>query len=341
MPVLAPVADGVVRAARWLRCRTLRRGAGALLLAVGAAVAQAQDGVPLTPVRASEHVWYVQGASGPASRANRGFNSNAAFVVTADGVVVFDALGTPPLGAALKRAIAAVTPQPIRLVVVSHWHADHFYGLQALAGGEVEIWAGAAGKATLSDPFTQQRLEQRQRDLAPDVDARTRLVGPTRWLDFGAGDIAFARGGVRFRLIDVGGAHSPEDLMLWVDNDRVLLAGDLYFSGRVPFVGTADTRVWLAALDRIAPLAPTVVIPGHGSASRDPAPDIALTRDYLLFLRRTMGQAARDLVPFEEAYAATDWSRYAQVPAFDAANRINAYNVYLRMEQDALAAPAR
>jgi glyoxylase-like metal-dependent hydrolase (beta-lactamase superfamily II) len=128
--------------------------------------------------------------------------------------------------------------------------------------------------------------------------------------------------------------------VLGVETDRVLLAGDLYFRGRIPFVGSADTRIWLATLDVIAPLKPVMVIPGHGSSSRDPAPDIALTRDYLLFLREKMGQAARDLVPFDDAYAAVDWSRFAKVPAFAAANRINAYGTYLHMEQEALA-PAK
>jgi glyoxylase-like metal-dependent hydrolase (beta-lactamase superfamily II) len=326
---------------RWpMRASDGLRALAATALLAGTAAAQ--ELAPVEAIRASPHVWFVQGDSGAASSANRGFNSNAAFVVTDDGVVVFDALGTPPLGAALRRAIARVTPQPVRLVIISHWHADHFYGLQSLAGPGVEIWASANGRETLAAPLTQERLAQRRRDLAPDVDERTRLVGPTRWLEFPAdGTLAFERGGVRFRLIDVGGAHSPEDVMLWVENDRALLAGDLYFAGRVPFVGNADTRVWLAALDRIAPLAPAVVIPGHGAASRDPAPDIALTRDYLTYLRETMGRAARDLVPFDEAYAATDWSRFAKVPAFAAANRINAYGVYLRMEQEALAAPAR
>jgi glyoxylase-like metal-dependent hydrolase (beta-lactamase superfamily II) len=305
------------------------------LLAAGPLAAQQ----PLSPIRATQHVWYFQGDSGMASTANRAFNSNAAFVVTDDGVIVFDALGTPALGAAIKQAIGTVTSQPIRLVVLSHLHADHFYGLQALTGPEVEIWASGKGRATLADPLTQQRLEQRRRDLWPFVDEETRIVAPTRWIDFSSRELAFERGGVRLRLIDVGGAHSPEDMMLWVENDRALLAGDLYFSGRLPFVGNADTGSWLATLELIGPLQPAVVIPGHGRASRDPSPDIALTREYLRFLRDKMGQAARDLVPFDEAYAAVDWSRFATVPAFDAANRINAYGTYLRMEQEALAVP--
>jgi hypothetical protein len=41
-------------------------------------------------------------------------------------------------------------------------------------------------------------------------------------------------------------------------------------------------------------------------------------------------------MPFDEAYARTDWSRYAGVPAFDPANRINAYGTYLLMEKESL-----
>jgi glyoxylase-like metal-dependent hydrolase (beta-lactamase superfamily II) len=310
----------------------------AIVLGLFSAVAGAEaPALKLQPKKASERVYYFEGEPAMASSANRAFNSNAAFVVTNDGVVVFDALGTPTLGAAMKAAIANVTTQPIRLVIISHFHADHFYGLQALAGPGVEIWAHAKGHDVLSSPFTQDRLEQRRRDLWPDVDQDTRLLGATRWLDFGpSGEIPFERGGVRFRLIDVSGAHAPEDVMLWVENDRVLLAGDLYFSGRIPFVGNADSKTWLAAMDRIGPLNPAMVIPGHGKASSNPQPDIDLTREYLRLLREQMGKAVQNLTPFDEAYAAVDWSRFAKVPAFEAANRINAYGTYLRMEQEAL-----
>ncbi|WP_200849405.1 MBL fold metallo-hydrolase, partial [Klebsiella pneumoniae] len=58
---------------------------------------------------------------------NQGFNANAGFVITGEGVVVFDALGTPGLGVALLREIRQRTSLPIRRVIVSHYHADHFY----------------------------------------------------------------------------------------------------------------------------------------------------------------------------------------------------------------------
>ena len=61
-----------------------------------------------------------------------------------------------------------------------------------------------------------------------------------------------------------GGAHSPEDLMMYVEEDRLLFAGDLIFAGRVPFVGNADSGGWLKAMDRMIALQPAVVVPGHG-----------------------------------------------------------------------------
>jgi glyoxylase-like metal-dependent hydrolase (beta-lactamase superfamily II) len=141
-------------------------------------------------------------------------------------------------------------------------------------------------------------------------------------------------GGLHFALRHVGPAHTSEDLAMLVKEDSVLYAGDLVFRGRVPFVGDADSRAWIAALDKMIALKPKVLVPGHGAASRTPRTDLVFTRDYLLYLRSQMGKAARSLVPFDEAYAATDWSKYRAMPAFNEANRANAYNQYLRLEQE-------
>ena len=50
-----------------------------------------------------------------------------------------------------------------------------------------------------------------------------------------------------------------------------------------------------------------------------------------------MGKAVDEMTPFEEAYARTDWRRFSKVPAFEAANRINAYGTYLTLERESLA----
>ncbi len=306
----------------------------ALLFVAAGNIVLAQE-IVLEPQRLSEHCWFFQGDAGMPSQANKGFMSNAGFVVTSDGVVVFDALGTPALGRAMITAIRKVTPQPIKRIVVSHYHADHIYGLQELKAQGAEIWAHAKAREYLTSAQAVERLAQRRADLGPWVDEKTRVVAPDVWLD---GDTDFRVGGVTFRLLYSGGAHSPEDMLMYVVDDRVLYAGDLIFAGRLPFVGNADSRGWLTAMGKMLALSPPplLVIPGHGAASRDPARDLALTRDYLIFLRESMGRAVRELEPFDVAYAKTDWSRFESLPAFDQANRTNAYGTYLLLEDEEL-----
>lgn len=300
------------------------------LLALAASAQNAND-IVLVPQQVSAHGWFFQGDAGMASAQNKGYMSNAGFVVTTDGVVVFDALGTPALGQAMIAAIRKVTAQPIRRVIVSHYHADHIYGLQALKATGADVWAHRKGQLYLTSGQATERLAQRRIDLFPWVDDRTVVVPPDTWLD---GDTTFRMGGLTFRLVYSEGAHAPEDLMLFVEEDRLLYAGDLIFAGRVPFVGNADSAGWLKAMAKMIALKPFVVVPGHGPVSRDVERDLVLTRDYLAYLRETMGRAVRDLEPFDDVYAATDWSRWKSLPAFEQANRINAYGTYLLMEQE-------
>lgn len=300
-------------------------------------VSAADAKISLKPVKVSPHVYYFAGQPGMASAANKGFMSNAGFVVTRDGVVVFDALATPALGEAMVKAIRKITPKPIRHVIVSHYHADHFYGLQVLKAQGAEIWAHENGRAYLQSDLAQERLAQRRVALAPWVDENTRLVPADRWLGFKESKtIRFELGGIHFKVIDTSGAHSDDDIMLAVEEDSMLFAGDLFFTGRIPFVGNADSKVWLEALERMLEVKPAVVVPGHGEASTRTMQDMQLTRDYLIYLRKKIGEAVADMVPFEEAYQKIDWTPFEAYPAFQQANRLNAYGTYILMEKESL-----
>jgi glyoxylase-like metal-dependent hydrolase (beta-lactamase superfamily II) len=313
-----------------LRRARLLLGCASALFACAASAAEA---ISVKPVRVSEHVWYVQGHSGPASAANQGYISNAGFAVTPEGVVVVDALGTPALGRALLAAIRSVSNAPIRRVIVTHYHSDHFYGLPPFKSAGAEIWAHQRAREYLEGSVAPARLAQRQRVLGDWLDADTQLLPPDRWLD---GSTSFELGGLHFDLAYVGPAHAPDDLVVLVREDRVLFSGDLVFSGRVPFVGDADSRRWLAAMDELLRLSPRVMVPGHGAASRDAAADLVFTRDYLRYLRAAMGKAAEEMLTFDEAYDQTNWDAYRGMPAFNAANRANAYGTYLLMESELL-----
>lgn len=306
-----------------------------LLLLPAAAVAAptyAPTGVAMLVKQVGPHSYYVQGQAGIATD-NEGFISNAGFVVTDAGVVVIDALGTPSLAAKLKDLIATVTDQPVVRVIATHYHADHIYGLQVFKDAGAEIWGPGGARAYLGSTQAEERLDERRFSLDPWVNDQTRLIPPDRWL---TDTTQFSLGGIDFRIDMLGAAHSDDDLSVYVEQDKVLYSGDIIFEGRVPYVGDANTKQWLAALTAMQTEGLNALVPGHGPAASNPSAAVTATRDYVAYLRHVMGAAVEQLQDFDSAYRAADWSRFEKLPAFEAANRRNAYQVYLSMEAESL-----
>ena len=258
----------------------MRHSSARLLLLLGItlglpAVAGAQDYAPLDrPLEIRQvpgaPVYYSIGNPGVPGKANQGNTSNAGFVVTSDGVVVFDARGTPSLGWALLQEIRKVTDKPVRYVVLSHYHADHFYGLQALRDHTQAVIV-AQDRAReykeqdeeIQDERAGARLAPRRDALAPWVNDKTRVVPP----DVTFNDrLTLTLGGKTFRMIYAGPAHSASDMMMMVEPDGVLFAGDIVQNSRVPFMNSddVDTKQWLKGLEEGGQLAPIFIIPGHG-----------------------------------------------------------------------------
>jgi len=289
-----------------------------------------ESGVKMELVQVSEHTWYVQGEAGIATD-NEGFVSNAGVVITDDSVIVFDALGTPSLAQKLLGEIRKITDKPVSKVIVSHYHADHIYGLQVFKDIGAKIHVPAGVEEYLSSEVSQERLEERRFSLSPWVNETTRLVQPDYYYEKGE---SFTDGGVKLTVSLVGAAHSDGDLTLYVDTDQVLFSGDIIFEGRVAYLGDADTRHWLETLERMETKKLKALIPGHGAVASDPNQAISQTRRYLAFLRKIMSDAFENLQSFDEIYDEADWSEFSSLPAFNEANRRNAYQVFLSIERE-------
>lgn len=279
--------------------------------------------------RVSDHAYYVEGLFELGTPLNQNFISNAGVVVAPEGVVVIDALGSPALAQRLVDEIGKITDKPIQYVIVTHYHADHVYGLQVFKDLGAKVIAQDKGKLYLTSDTARLRLEVSREELAPWVDDNTRLEAADVWV---LNDEQMMLSGWQFDLLKVGPAHTPDDLSVFVPAENVLFAGDLMFQGRIPFVGNADSAGWIKSLDRLLTLSPKVVVPGHGPHSVNPAEDLKFTRDYLQYLRDQMREPAQNLDDFDEAYKNADWSPYESYPLFRAANRMNAYNVFLSIQ---------
>ena len=280
----------------------------------------------------SDHVYYVQGKAGTAVD-NAGFISNAAAIITDAGIVVVDALGSPSLAWTFRQLLKKATDKPVVKVIVTHYHADHIYGLQLFKEEGAEIIGPAGYSEYVDAPIARQRLAERRQSLAPWVNEKTRIVEPDVVIDR---NTTLKLGDVTLEILYLGAAHSDGDLAVLVKDDRVLISGDIIFEGRVPFTGNADTAHWLAVLENLDKTGLKALLPGHGPAASDPAEAVKLTLNYLRTVRDAMQRGVDEMLSFDEAYEAADWSAFEHLPAFDATHRRNAYGVYLSLEAESL-----
>lgn len=288
--------------------------------------------VEMTLKKLSEHVYFIQGKSGIATQ-YEGFISNAVAIITQDEIVVFDALGSPSLAQLMVQKIREISDKPITKVVVSHYHADHIYGLQVFKSMGAKIIAPYGYADYLTAPIAQQRLEERRSSLAPWVNQNTHLIKPDQIIDsisrFKVGDLDLV-------INYLGNAHSDGDLTLYVVQDNVLLSGDLIFEGRIPFTGNSDTKHWLELINDLKDHHLAALVPGHGGIVSDPNAAIQLTQHYLTKVREKMQFAVDEMMTFDEAYDAVDWSEFENLPAFKEAHRKNAYGIFLTLERESL-----
>jgi len=296
------------------------------------AVEYAESEVDMQLKQITQDIYYVEGIPGIATD-NEGFISNAGFVITGEGVVVFDALGTPSLAVNLVKLIKSVTDQAVTRVIVSHYHADHVYGLQVFKEAGAKIYAPEGALDYLNSDIAVERLEERQFSLSPWVNDETQLIFPDEIIKTSA---TFKIGTKTLTVNYQGKAHSDGDLAMLVEPDLVLFSGDIIFRSRIPFIGSGDTKHWLETLEKLETTGLRALVPGHGPATFEPSERISLTREYLAFMRETMREGVNELMSFDEIYDDADWSKFEDLPAFEAGNRINAYQVFLSMEAELL-----
>jgi len=296
------------------------------------AVEYAESEIDMQLRQITQDIYYVEGIPGIATD-NEGFISNAGFVITGEGVVVFDALGTPSLAKKLMELIKSVTEQAIKRVIVSHYHADHIYGLQVFKEEGARIYAADGSLDYLNSDVAVERLEERRFSLDPWVNDETQLIFPDEIIKKST---TFKLGKKTFTINLQGKAHSDGDLAMLIEPDLVLFSGDIIFRSRIPFIGSGDTKHWLETLQKLETSGLKALVPGHGPATFEPSERISLTREYLAFLREVMRDGVDELMSFDEIYSEADWSKFEHLPAFEAGNRINAYQVFLSMEQELL-----
>lgn len=198
-------------------------------------------------------------------------------VVGGAGSLVVDAGASPEHARTLLAAMERHGLPPPRFVALTHWHWDHVFGLAAfnapaLANVETQRIVGAMAGLDWGDAALDERVAAGQeiafcRDMLrlelPDrADLRLRV--PEIGL---AGTATLDLGGLRCRLIHVGGDHSPDSVAVHVPEDRVVFLGDAVYDDLHHGPRRLTTTQLFPLLDRLLALDADYYVGGH-----DPEP---------------------------------------------------------------------
>ncbi|MFP5505061.1 MAG: MBL fold metallo-hydrolase [Gammaproteobacteria bacterium] len=300
---------------------------GILIQPLTAAADEARYEPTAQPV--TDNVYAIIGPLGQRSEHNDGLNNNLGFVVGDGGVILIDS-GASRLGAqAIERAVAAVTPLPVKWVVNTGSQDHRWLGNDYFAAQGAEIIA-LERTVQIQKQYATQQLESLRGFLGARLEG-TRPRSADKPL---AGDaVSLERGGVRLELRYTD-AHFPGDAWVWLPEQSVLFTGDLVYVDRMLTVLPASSMINAREAYRaMEALAPKHIVPGHGRVT-----DLAGARrdcgDYYDFLVDTIGAAAREMEPMDEVIDRySDLEAFRHLENFQDLHRANMNRTYLEFEQ--------
>ena len=252
--------------------------------------------------------------------------NNSGFLVGRDGTTLIDTCFTEQRTRALLATVLSISDRPIRTLVNTHHHGDHTHGNYLLPGATI-IGHDRCRDEVLSSGHIAQAL-------FPGVDWGTLEVAApfvtfdehlTVWVD-----------DRRMELRFVGPAHTTNDVVGWIPDERVLFAGDLVFNGGTPFVVMGSVSGTLAALDRLRALDPVTIVPGHGPVCGPEALEVQTA--YLQFVQATARRGFEAGTPPLDLALATDLGPFAGL--HDRERLVgNLYRAYSELRGEPLGTP--
>jgi len=209
----------------------------------------------------AENVYSIISPSyGRPSPENKGWNSNSHFVVTEKGVLVFDTGSSELIGKEIISAIKSVTDKPVRWVVNSHGHADHWLGNAAFADTGAEIISTGPSVRTMKEDG--QGVVEAFSRMTEGATGSSRIVYPTLLLDQRE---KRNLGGVDVEFISSNDGHSLGDVLMWLPKQKIIFGGDVLSSDWMPIMTPhGNVPNLIETLHAVVKLNPAIVLPGHG-----------------------------------------------------------------------------
>jgi len=190
--------------------------------------------------------------------AGDGVDSNTTFIITKEGVIVIDTRPTPTEARKVLEEIRKLTALPIVYTINTHYHGDHTFGNQVFKNSKTIIaHKNVRNKLVESG---QEHLSLFKTFGLPGID-EVEITPPNIIYEK---EMEIWLGGYRLQLLYHGKGHTDGDTIIYIDQLRTVITGDLVFNKKIPYMADSYIDDWIDSLKYIELLKNETVIPGHG-----------------------------------------------------------------------------
>ncbi|XPV69030.1 MAG: quinoprotein relay system zinc metallohydrolase 1 [Halarcobacter sp.] len=209
----------------------------------------------LKPIKLSNNSYYFYGKEEYFSNKNGGNISNTAFIETDKSVILIDTGSSFNYGKQLKKAIAKVTNKPIKYVINTHHHPDHFLGNNAFKDSTIFATQFTADEIETNGNLYIENLVNLVGSAMTDTSVKkVDKILNKKVMDFD---------GYKLHFIYLSG-HTEDDLVIYDENTKILYASDLVFNHRALATPHANLDKWIESLNKLKNIDFKLCFPGHG-----------------------------------------------------------------------------
>lgn len=238
----------------------------------------------LKPIKLSENSYYFYGKEEYFSKKNGGNIVNCSFIITPKSVIVIDTGSSVLYASQMKKQIEQITNKPIKYILNTHHHPDHFLGNNSFTQSDI-----------FASSFTKNEIEQNGDlyitnlvNLVQEGMKDTKIKTPNQILTTEILDLD----GYKLKVLYFEG-HTKSDIAIYDENTKILYASDLVFNKRTPTTPHANIEKWINVLNELEKIPYSIIVPGHGLSTNSKEP-IYETRNYLKFVVKTLSSSAKE-----------------------------------------------
>jgi glyoxylase-like metal-dependent hydrolase (beta-lactamase superfamily II) len=242
------------------------------------------------------------------------------------GVILVDSGGSDEVGRHIAAAVRRITDKPVTHVVNTHHHGDHYLGNVAFTGATF-ISSEMCRKMVLETG--REWLGIMERDIGRKLPGTKPLAAAVTYPE-GARTETLIQG-VRVVFWVPRGSHTIGDLMVYLPDDKILIAGDVLVSRVVPTLQDGFLKNWLRTLDEMQAFGAVHFVPGHGDMMTPR--DVSALREAMLRFYSGVKQGLRENRSESEIRKSLDLSAWEKLERSYVIGR-NINRAYLEIEAD-------